>query len=115
MFPPEFYDFLRAVFEIGLSHYLVLSALIFSLGILCMATKRNAVGILIGVELILNAANINLIAFSKYQTGGLDGHIVALFVILLAAAEAAIGIAIFMNFYNTLRTIDVDRGDELRW
>ncbi len=79
-----------------------------------MVTKRNAIGILIGVELVLNAANINLVAFSRYQTGGLDGHIFAVFVILLAAAETAIAIAIFMNFYNTLRTIDVDRGDQLR-
>lgn len=100
--------------DIGLQHYLVLSALIFSAGVLCMVTKRNAIGILIGIELVLNAGNVNLVAFSKYQTGLLDGHVVALFVILLAAAEAAIGIAIFMNFYNTLRTIDVDRGDELR-
>lgn len=100
--------------DIGIQHYLVLSALIFSLGILCMVTKRNAIGILIGVELILNAANINLVAFSRYQTGGLDGHIFAVFVILLAAAETAIAIAIFMNFYNTLRTIDVDCGDQLR-
>ncbi len=101
--------------EVGLNHYLVLSALIFSLGILCMTTKRNAIGILIGVELVLNAANINLVAFSKYQTGAVDGQIFAIFVILLAAAEAAIAIAIFMNFYNTVRTIDVDRGDELHW
>lgn len=100
--------------EIGLNHYLVLSALIFSLGILCMVTKRNALGILIGVELILNAANINLVAFSRYQTGALDGQVVAVFVVLVAAAEAALAIAIFMNFYNTLRTIDVDRGDALR-
>ncbi len=102
------------MFDIGLNHYLVLSALLFSLGILCMATKRNAIGILIGVELVLNAANVNLVAFSKYQTGMLDGQIVAIFVILLAAAEAALAIAIFMNFYSTLRTIDVDLGDELR-
>jgi NADH:ubiquinone oxidoreductase subunit K len=100
--------------SIGLNHYLVLSALIFSLGVLCMTTKRNAIGILIGVELVLNAANINFVAFSKYQTGAGDGHIFAVFVILLAAAEAAIGIAIFMNFYNRLATIDVDRGDELK-
>lgn len=99
---------------IGLQHYLVLSALIFSLGVLCMATKRNAIGILIGVELVLNSANINLVGFSKYQTGAGDGQIFAVFVILLAAAEAALAIAIFMNFYNNVRTIDVDRGDELR-
>jgi NADH-quinone oxidoreductase subunit K len=102
------------MFDIGIQHYLVLSALIFSLGVLCMVTKRNALGILIGVELVLNAANINLVAFSKYQTGAMDGQIAAIFVIVLAAAEAAIAIAIFMNFYNTLRTIDVDRGDELK-
>ena len=100
--------------QVGLHHYLLLSVAIFSLGILCMVTKRNALGILIGVELVLNAANINLVAFSRYQTGAGDGHIFAVFVILLAAAEAAIAIAIFMNFYNTLQTIDVDRGDELR-
>jgi NADH-quinone oxidoreductase subunit K len=102
------------VLTIGLNHYLFLSATLFALGIQCMTTKRNAIGILIGVELVLNAANINLVAFSRYQTGFGDGHIFAVFVILLAAAEAAIGIAIFMNFYNTLATIDVDRGDELR-
>ncbi len=100
--------------NIGLNHYLVLSAIVFSLGILCMTTKRNAIGILIGVELVLNAANINLVAFSKFTAGAADGHIFAVFVILLAAAEAAIAIAIFMNFYVALRTIDVDRGDELR-
>lgn len=99
---------------VGIQHYLILSAMIFSLGILCMATKRNAIGILIGVELVLNSANINLVGFSKYQTGVGDGQIFAIFVILLAAAEAALAIAIFMNFYNNVRTIDVDRGDELR-
>lgn len=101
---------------VGLNHYLILAALIFSLGILCMVTKRNAIGILIGVELVLNAANINLIAFSKFTDGAAApaGQIAAVFVILLAAAEAAIAIAIFMNFYNRFQTVDVDRGDELR-
>ncbi len=99
---------------VGLSHYLVLSALLFSLGVVCMATKRNAIGILIGVELVLNSANVNLIAFSKFQTGLVDGQVFAVFVILLAAAEAALAIAIFMNFYNNLQTVDVDRGDVLR-
>jgi len=99
---------------VGLTHYLVLSAAIFSLGVLTMCIKRNAIGILIGVELVLNAANINLVAFSKYQSGMLTGHIFAVFVILLAAAEAAIAIAIFMNYYNSMQTIDVDRGDTLR-
>lgn len=100
--------------SIGLQHYLVLAAALFCLGILTMTLKRNAIGILIGVELILNAANLNLVAFSRYRTGAIDGQIVAVFIILLAAAEAAIAIAIFMNFYNSLATIDVDRADQLQ-
>lgn len=99
---------------IGLTHYLLLAAALFCLGILTMILKRNAIGILIGVELVLNAANLNLVAFSRYRTGALDGQIVAVFVILLAAAEAAVAIAIFMNFYNNLATIDVDQGDQLQ-
>ena len=98
---------------IGLTHYLVLAAFMFCCGLYVMTIKRNAVGILIGVELILNAAALNLVAFSRYTTGALDGQIVALFVIVLAAAEAAVAIAIFVNYYNNLATIDVDRGDSL--
>ncbi len=100
--------------SIGLQHYLLLAAALFCLGILTMTLKRNAIGILIGVELILNAANLNLVAFTRYRTGAIDGQIVAVFIILLAAAEAAIAIAIFMNFYNSLATIDVDRADQLQ-
>lgn len=99
--------------EIGLSHYLVLSAIVFCIGIVVMAIKRNAVGILIGVELVLNAANLNFVACGRYRVGGLDGQIAAVFVIALAAAEAAIALAIFLNFYNAHATIDVDRGDAL--
>jgi len=99
---------------ISLTHYLLLAAFMFCCGIYVMTIKRNAVGILIGVELILSAANINLIAFSRYQVGKVDGQIGALFVIVLAAAEAAIAIAIFVNYYNNLATIDVDRGDTLQ-
>lgn len=101
------------MFSIGLTHYLVLAALLFCLGVLVMITKRNAVGILIGVELLLNAGNLNLVAFSRYQVGDLSGQIVALFGILLAAAEAAVAIAIFVNFYNNAATVDVDRADAL--
>jgi len=99
---------------VGLTHYLVLSAALFSLGVLTMCIKRNAIGILIGVELVLNAASVNFVAFSKYQSGMLSGQVFAVFVILLAAAEAAIAIAIFMNYYTNVQTIDVDRGDALR-
>jgi NADH-quinone oxidoreductase subunit K len=99
---------------IGLTHYLVLAAFLFCCGLYVMATKRNAVGILIGAELVLNAAGINLVAFSRYETGLADGQIAALFIIVLAAAEAAIAIAIFVNYYRLLGTIDPDAGDRLR-
>lgn len=99
---------------IGLSHFLVLAAVLFCCGLFVMATKRNAVGILIGAELVLNAAALNLVAFARYQTEQLDGQIVALFIIVLAAAEAAIAIAIFVNYYRLLATIDVDEGQTLK-
>jgi len=99
---------------VGLTHYLILAALLLCCGLYVMTTKRNAVGILIGAELVLNAAGLNLVAFSRYQAGNIDGQIAALFVIVLAAAEAAIAIAIFVNYYRTLATIDVDVGDQLR-
>ncbi len=107
-------DFIRNLLTIGLTHYLVLAAMIFAIGIWVMATKRNAIGILIGVELVLNACNINLVAFSRYQTGEAGGQIAALFVIVLAAAEAAIAVAIVMNFYKNFATIDVDKGVRLQ-
>ncbi len=100
--------------DIGLMHYLMLAAALFCCGIFVMMTKRNAIGILIGVELVLNSVNINFIAFDRYRLiHGLDGQIAALFVILLAAAEAAVAVAICMNLYKNLNTIDVDRGDAL--
>ena len=101
--------------SIGLDHYLVVAAIVFVAGVFVMATKRNAIGILIGVELVLNAANINLVAFGRYHAdGSLDGRVLALFVIVLAAAEAAVAVAICTNFYKNLATIDVDRGDAAR-
>jgi len=103
---------------ITVSHYLVVGAFLFVTGVLCMATKRNAIGALMGIELVLNGANLNFIAFgSKYlrpQSLGLDGHVIALFVIILAAAEAAVALAIALSFYNTHSTIDIDQGDELK-
>ncbi len=103
---------------ITVSHYLAVGAVLFVTGVICMATKRNALGVLMGVELVLNGANINLVAFgSKYlrpESLGLDGSLMALFVIILAAAEAAVALAIALNFYNNHSTIDVDRADELK-
>lgn len=98
---------------VELQNYLLVGAVLFVCGIICMASKRNGIGILMGVELVLNAANINFVAFSRYTNLGLDGQVVSLFVIVLAAAEAAVALAIALNFYNNHLTIDVDRGDEL--
>jgi NADH-quinone oxidoreductase subunit K len=100
--------------SIDLQHYLMVGAVLFVSGVLCMATKRNAIGVLMGVELVLNGANVNFVAFAYYTPLGLDGQVISLFVIVLAAAEAAVALAIALNFYNNHLTIDVDRGDELK-
>jgi len=105
---------------VSVSHYLVVGAILFSCGVVCMAVKRNALGVLMGIELVLNGANLNFVAFgSNYLAAdgksplGLDGEVMALFVILLAAAEAAVALAITLYFYNNHATVDVDRADDL--
>jgi NADH:ubiquinone oxidoreductase subunit K len=106
---------------VGLPHYLFVGAVLFTCGVVCMMIKRNAVGVLMGIELVLNGANLNFVAFgSPLLTGegrtalGMDGQWIALFVIVLAAAEAAVALAIALAFYNSHATIDVDSGDELK-
>lgn len=84
-------------------------------GVATILTKRNAIGILIGVELILNAAGINFVAFNRYVWGNaIDGQMFAVFIIVLAAAEAAVALAIFLNFYHNFNSIDVERADQLQ-
>ena len=101
--------------HLGLEPFLALSAFLFACGLVCVATKRNAIGILMGVELILNAANVNFIAFARYNPAfRLEGEVFALMVIVLAAAEAAVALAIILNFYNNHATVDVDKADELK-
>jgi NADH-quinone oxidoreductase subunit K len=100
--------------EPGLNHFLIISAILFSLGLLAVVTRRNVILVLMGVELILNSANINFIAFARYTTMSLDGHLIALFVIILAAAEAAIALAIVLNIYNRFSTVNVDEVSRLR-
>lgn len=97
-----------------LNAYLLVAGILFVCGVVCMATKRNGIGVLMGVELVLNGANLNFVAFSRYTKLGLDGQVIALFVIVLAAAEAAIALAIALNFYNNHLTIDVDKADDLK-
>jgi len=103
---------------VGVSHYLVVGAILFVTGVVCMATKRNAIGVLMGIELVLNGANLNCVAFAspilRQESLGLTGQLMALFVIVLAAGEAAVALAIALNFYNNHSTIDVDRADDLK-
>jgi NADH-quinone oxidoreductase subunit K len=100
--------------SIGLAHYLIVSLILFALGLYCVLTRRNAIGILMGVELILNSANVNYLAFSRFSSGQYDGQVFAIFVIMLAAAEAAIGLAIVLGIYQTFHTIDVEATETLR-
>jgi NADH-quinone oxidoreductase subunit K len=93
---------------IGLHHYLVVSGLLFGLGVLTVATRRNAVAILMGVELILNSANINFVAFSHFVEGKVGGQAFAVFIILLAAAEAAVALAIVLAIFRGYRSIDTN-------
>ena len=105
---------------VGVSHFVFVGAIMFTCGAICMATKRNALGILMGIELVLNGANINFIAFGSpflrndANSLGMDGQLMSLFVIVLAAAEAAVALAIALNFYNNFNSIDVDRADQLQ-
>jgi NADH-quinone oxidoreductase subunit K len=99
---------------VTVNHIVVLTALHFAAGLFCVITRRNALGILMGIELILNSANVNYVAFARYSQSGYDGQVFAIFVIMLAAAEAAIGLAIVLGIYQTFETIDVDATDRLR-
>ena len=97
-----------------LSSYLIISAILFSLGLFGVITRRNGVAVLMRVELILNAANINFVAFARF--GGMDfsGHVFSLFVIILAAAEAAVALAIILNIFNNLGTVNIDEANQLK-
>jgi len=98
----------------GLTHYLIVSALLFSFGLFAILTRRNAIMILMGIELVLNASSINFVAFSRYSTGTIDGQVVSVFVIILAAAEAAIALAIVLNIYQNFNTVNVDEINRLK-
>jgi len=100
--------------HVGLTHFLTVSAFLFSFGVYAIVTRKNAVMVLMGIELILNSANINFVAFSKFGNFGLGGQIIALFVIILAAAEAAVGLAIVLNIYRTFAEVNVDEIDKLK-
>ena len=99
---------------IGLNHFLVIGAALFSLGLYTVLSRRNAIAILMGVELILNAAAMNFVAFNHFTAGGVEGRLFTIFIIVLAAAEAAVAMAIVLAIYQQLRNVDADELDELR-
>jgi len=94
--------------------YLGVGALLFLLGLFLVLTRRNAVMALMGVELMLNAANVNFVGFSRYDQIDLDGQMAALFVIVLAAAEVAVGLALILNLYRRKNSIDLGDATELK-
>lgn len=100
---------------IRLEHYLVVSALAFALGILIIVIRRNAIAVLMGLELLLNAAGLNFVAFAKFSSPDrVDGQVVTLFIIVIAAAEASLALAITINIFNNLNTIEVNEARSLK-
>jgi NADH-quinone oxidoreductase subunit K len=100
---------------VGLSHYLILSAALFGLGALAAITRRNAVAVLMGVELMLNAANLNFLAFWRYLTPqGMEAQVFVIIGFTVAAAEAALGLAVVLNLYRDFGTLNVDEASGLK-
>lgn len=95
--------------QVPLEHILLLSAILFSLGVLAVITKRHAIVVLMGIELIFNAANLNLVAFSRYDPTLLQGQVFALFVMVVAAAEAAVALAIVLRVYKHFKTANLNQ------
>lgn len=101
---------------IGLTHFLTLSTILFCVGIFGVLTRRNAIGILMSVELMFNAVNINFVAFSKFITPtDFVGQIFAIFVITIAAAEATVGLAIVLLIYRNFKGVNVDNINLMKW
>ena len=99
---------------IGLTDFLIVSAMLFCIGMYMIVSKRNAIQILIGIELMLNAAILNLVAFGKYDKINNTGQVFALFAIVLAAATTAVALAIILNVYRRYKTIDPGEITKLR-
>lgn len=98
-----------------ITHFLVVSGVLFSLGVLCVIIRRNAVNVLMGIELIFNAANINLVAFARYRGMPVPGQVFAIFIIMVAAAEVAVALAILLAIYRHFRTVNLDNVHTLKW
>jgi NADH:ubiquinone oxidoreductase subunit K len=102
---------------VTLEQVLIVGAILFSIGLYIALTKRNAVGVLMGIELMLNAVNLTFLGFARFVESPrpIDGHVFAVFVITVAAAEAAVALALVVAIYRFRDTIDIDRINLLRW
>jgi NADH-quinone oxidoreductase subunit K len=100
--------------QIGLNHYLFLSALLFAIGIIGVLTRKNAIIIFMSIELMLNAVNLGFVAASKFL-GNLDGQVVVFFVMTVAAAEVAVGLAIIITIFRNKQSINIDDVNILKW
>ena len=103
--------------SVDLEHYLMVGAILFAIGLYLALAKRNFVGVLMGIELMFNAANLTLISFSRFveSANPIDGHVFVLFVVTVAAAEAAVALAIAMLVYRVRDTVNVDQINLLKW
>ena len=102
--------------EPTLLHFLVLAAVLFALGVFGLLTRRNAVGVLMSIELLFNAAAINFVAFAKYVAPQeIAGQVFTIFIITIAAAEAAVGLAIVILLYRNFKGIEVDKINFMKW
>ena len=102
------------LFPVGLTHYLAVSAILFSMGVLTVILRRNLLVIFMGIELMLNAANLAFLAFSRYM-GDMSGHVYVLLIMTVAAAEVAVGLAILIALFRVRKTVNVDEVSYLRW
>jgi len=100
--------------QVGLVHFLVLAAVLFTLGIVTVTTRRNAVAVLIGIELLLNAAGVNVMAFARYGGQVITGSVFVTFIIVLAAAEAVVGLALILAMHRRLRSVDLEQTETLK-
>jgi NADH-quinone oxidoreductase subunit K len=98
----------------GVEAYLAVSVALFALGVVCIVTRRNIIYVLMGIEMILNAANINFAAFNRFNGDGLEGRVFVIFIIILAAAEAAVALAIVLNVFHLFHSIKPSEADLLR-
>jgi NADH-quinone oxidoreductase subunit K len=104
---------LESVLHVGLNHYLILSAILFSIGVLGVLMRRNAIVILMSIELMLNAVNLDFVAFSKYNQN-IDGQVMVFFVMTIAAAEAAVGLAIAVAIFKRFKEVNISSFENLK-